>query len=228
MNKVDVIIHDMEQQNYVELFMEYMREQAQYVDQIRQVKHDMNAHLIMLLHYIESKEYEIAEQYIRKLVYQPVLQEYPFVDMGDEAVSAVVHSIMSRGKHQILLKKTGLLPEYSCVEPMEWCTLFSNLFSNAVEACDRLKNKRREVILEMREDGSDFWIIMENPIEWCLDPEILGRGTTKENKENHGHGLRNVKRIVEKYDGNLEFQVAKDRIQVKILLSDIARNGTVC
>ena len=101
------------------------------------------------------------------------------------------------------------------------------LYSNAVEACDRLEYKNREVVLEMVEEGNDFRIIMENPIEWELDPNILGNGTTKTNKESHGHGLRNVKRIVEKYNGKLEFQLAKDRIQVKILLSGVARQGTI-
>ena len=227
MSKEVIMNQDAEQQKYVELFMEYMREQAEYVNEIRRVKHDMNAHLIMLLHYIENEDYRIAEQYIRKLVYQPALQEYPFVDMGDEAVSAVVHSILARGKERIVLKKTGLLPEHSCVEAMEWCTLFSNLFSNAVEACDRLVYQKREVVLELREEGTDFWIVMENPIEWKLDPNVLGNGTTKESKENHGHGLRNVKQIVGKYNGTLNFDVSKERIRVKILLSNVARNDMV-
>ena len=216
-----------EKLDYIEIFMDYMREQANYVDQIREVKHDMNAHLIMLLHYIQERNYEAAEKYIQALVYQPVFQQYPFVDMGDEAVSAVVHSIMQRTKSEVTLRKDGLLPMYSNVIPMDWCTIFSNLLSNAVEACEKLVYSKKEVVLRLKEDGKDFYISIENPVEWKVEETLLDGGTTKADKDLHGHGLHNVKRIVEKYEGEMEFEILDGTIEIKIFLPGVVRNTPI-
>lgn len=45
--------------------------------------------------------------------------------------------------------------------------------------------------------------------------------TAKKEKNHHGLGLESVRRIVEKYNGNIEFQYDKTMFQVKIMVDDV-------
>lgn len=43
-------------------------------------------------------------------------------------------------------------------------------------------------------------------------------GTTKKDKLNHGYGLSIIKNIVNRYDGNVEFESSNNTFSVNILL----------
>ena len=81
------------------------------------------------------------------------------------------------------------------------CTVFANLVSNAREACERVKNHKKEICLQIKQNKGHLVIVIENPVEWEVDVEHLEGATTKENDKEHGYGLQNVREIVLKYQG---------------------------
>ena len=58
--------------------------------------------------------------------------------------------------------------------------------------------------------------MIENPILEKLNLNRLE--TTKNEKEKHGFGIKNIKSIVEKYEGNFQIEVENQLFRVKIFL----------
>ena len=77
--------------------------------------------------------------------------------------------------------------------------LLSNLLDNAIEACEKCKNKIIKV--KIIDEKDQTIIAVNNPVEGEVVVENNRFITTKKDKANHGIGLLNIKSIVEKYNG---------------------------
>lgn len=99
---------------------------------------------------------------------------------------------------------------------LDACALLGNLLDNAIEALDKEENKN--VTLKMIEHGNYLSIQISN------DSSNLNENleTTKKNKNAHGYGLKNVKEIVEKYQGNLQIKQTDGKFIVSIILKEDA------
>lgn len=68
----------------------------------------------------------------------------------------------------------------------------------------------------MLNDEGGISILVENPVVGKVDINELR--TTKADKENHGLGLKNIKSIVQKYEGNFQIEIENQIFRVKIYL----------
>lgn len=213
---------------YAEMFKEYLYEQAAYMDEIRSIKHDMQAHLIVLQYYLKAENYDKAKAYLDGMMTEQKLWRAPVVDVGQEMVNAVIHYTLKRSRIPIEFHHTGILPENIAIEDMDLCTVFSNLLSNSVEACQRLEHTSGGIRLEIYTEGNNLLIIVENPIEKTVKKESLGKETSKTDKRNHGYGIRNVKEVTEKYGGQMTFDITESLFRVKILFSEVVKSTLIC
>ena len=93
---------------------------------------------------------------------------------------------------------------------------------NAIEAAEQTENKYLNVsitlqkgVLRIRIDNS--FVTESTSYKEERDGSRIFQ-TTKKRKELHGIGLKNVKKIVESYNGNMEIHTEKDIFSVRIIL----------
>ena len=213
---------------YIEILKEYLHEQSKYMDEVRGAKHDMQAHMIVLYYYLEENRFDKAKNYLKSMMDNQKHLEMPLADVGHDMVNAVICAALKRSTVPIDFQHTGVFMEDIEIEDIDLCTLFSNLFSNSVEACERLEYTKGRINLEIGQYARKLSIVLENPIENIVKEEILGTGTTKEDKTSHGFGIRNVKKVVEKYNGNIDFEITDDTFRVKILFSEVVKKNDIC
>lgn len=83
--------------------------------------------------------------------------------------------------------------------------LLSNLLNNAIEACEQCKDKR-VIKLKFMIENDDMILSVKN----TYNAPIIKRGgslvTAKKEKEEHGIGIKNVIKVVEKYHGTYAIQ----------------------
>lgn len=206
------------------MLREQVETQARYIDEIREVKHDMYAHMMVLSHYMGVEEYEKARTYLSKVMNIPVFQKRGYIDVGHDMVNALLSGKIHSGKTEIAISTSGLLPENLWIDDMDLCILFSNLISNSVEACERLTYKEKEITLIMEEKATALSISMINPIEEEIDIKEFGKYTSKEDAKNHGFGLKNIKRIVNKYHGKIDVNHEGGLVLVKIEFPYVAED----
>jgi len=135
--------------------------------------------------------------------------------LGSSLVNAIVEEYLSKGDG-ITFCSNGRIPDAIGIAGYDLCILFSNLISNAVEACEKLSRAAKIISMTLCESERTFEISLENPTEWQVDEKLLGKGSTKEDKENHGYGIRNIRDVVHKYNGDIDFGISGNIFSVKI------------
>ena len=94
--------------------------------------------------------------------------------------------------------------------------LLSNLFDNAIEAASKCKEDKF-IRVEIKAESGHMNVIMEN--SYCESVMIKGDHfdtTKKEDTENHGYGLSNIKDIVRKYGGGYDITYDKNVFRISI------------
>lgn len=207
------------------MMKEYYKSQAKSMYEIRSIRHDIQAHMIVLQYYLDKGKYQDAKEYLQAMREYKCFHNEPIVDTGNDLVNAIAVDILGSRKNKIKLDCTGYIPENIRISDFDLCTLFSNLFTNGVEACDKLIFHEKKITMKMEQIGSDFKLLVSNPIEWEVDKNILGVSTTKKDKENHGYGVKNIIRTVRSYDGEIEFGVKDGIFRVNIMFGNIIKDN---
>jgi len=133
-----------------------------------------------------------------------------FVRTGNEGLDTILTA-----KNQQCMDKNIM---FTCIadgkvlknmDPIDLFTLFGNMMDNAIEAVEHLPKEERSISLSIKEELGMVLITEENPCQRTKQEN--GRfQTTKEDKANHGYGIRSMEMVVKKYDGTLSADVKDD------------------
>lgn len=205
----------------------YMEEQEKYIrllldkdKNIRKFRHDMSAHMIVLQKYIEIGQIDEALEYLNKLNENIIIgqvKQYTGIVSIDAVISDRKKYMDEKG---IKLLWEGRLYEEitNKIDVYDLCTLFINIINNGIEACERLSNNKNMQMIVKMEIGK-IYIKESNPI--CRDIKFDNRGnpiSTKTDKINHGIGSRNIRSIVEKYNGIVNYSISNDRFIIEVII----------
>ena len=96
--------------------------------------------------------------------------------------------------------------------------LFGNLMDNAIESVMKEPDEEKRIIsLSVSEKSGGSYIHMEN---YCREIVVFQDGlpvTSKEDTAYHGFGVRSIRYLTEKYEGNLLMRTEKERFITDIL-----------
>ena len=97
--------------------------------------------------------------------------------------------------------------------------LFGNCVDNAIDAVINLTDKEKRVIsLKVNTVGNFVTINIKNFYQGVIPIDAEGLPTTtKADKRYHGYGMKSIRMIVEKYEGNLSIQTKGEVFNVNIL-----------
>ena len=101
------------------------------------------------------------------------------------------------------------------LEAIDTTTIFGNLIDNAIEAVEKAEGDR-DIRISISPYHEMVIVRIENtslPLKWRNGFPVSEKG------KNHGIGLLNVKRSIEKYDGDISFQQKNGIVTVDVLLN---------
>ena len=104
------------------------------------------------------------------------------------------------------------------IKDAELGVILGNLLDNAIEAAQRCELSNRRIFLRICNLNEMFLLSLNNSstqMPMTIDDRFI---TTKEDKDAHGLGVESVKRIVDKYNGNISFQYDDEHFEVDILI----------
>lgn len=110
--------------------------------------------------------------------------------------------------------------KFGFVSDIDLYALFGNLLDNAIEAVKTLDAERRTIGLSVRAQNGIIRINVYNGYKGEIKFEGDLPITTKENKLYHGYGLKSIKRIVDKYDGEMSISTDNGIFEVNIVFED--------
>ena len=187
---------------------QYMDSVAVLDEHVSKMRHDLKNHVNTLNMLLSDEEHgqERAKQYLLEYVRQTAaLQE--FVKTKNSVADAVLNAKLMYCKEQDIPAVISVDKNIRGLTQTELCCVLGNLLDNAIEAELKLSKAHRkiEIKIVMIEEVLD--ILIRNRIaEPVLQDvqKVKNIGTTKQDAENHGFGLKNVREIVKKYDGFMD------------------------
>lgn len=184
---------------------------------VRGIYHDIKNHILIMRSYLTKNNYSDLNDYLQRLQEETRLA-VPQVYTGQPAVDSMLHYKMSVAKNNISIKVETSIPEKLNIDDFDITVILGNLLDNAIEACCKLEEEKREIVLSLRLVKNQFFVLIENPFNGKIRWKHGRPLTDKEDRSNHGIGLQNVKRVVEKYNGIMEMSEENKIFRVKIML----------
>ncbi|MCI5774328.1 MAG: GHKL domain-containing protein [Erysipelotrichaceae bacterium] len=170
---------------------------------MREWRHDYHSHLQSLKAKIDQDQIEEARAYLDDLE-QELADIKQIVETGNVNVDAILNSKLSLALvHDIDINVKVMIPKSLPINDIDCCVLLGNLLDNAIEACDKVKD-HKYLRLYMGLYKKQLYISMTNATDEIvrkLDEEYISH-----KRGNHGHGLKRINKVVEKYNGYINRQ----------------------
>lgn len=144
------------------------------------------------------------------------------VETGNEALDTILteKSLTCSGEG-IVLTVIAEGSSLGFMAPADIYSLFGNALDNAIEAVrDVTDAERRTIAVSVQRRGQMVAVSVEN---CCAHVPRIPEGglpeTTKNDRENHGFGMRSMRQIAERYGGSLHAGVESDVFYLNVLLA---------
>ncbi len=191
---------------------------GQTEERISALRHDMNNHLTMIQHLARQEDKQELKQYVHEIKHFIQPKEY-FVSTGDTLVDGMLNlkldelitDLQAEVECDVQLQTPGAM------DRIDISILLGNLLDNAIQALSRCELPRK-LKFTMEEKRGLLYVQIKNNHHEKIQEKNGSFLTTKEDRNNHGMGLKNVKRIAEKYQGEMAIDYDESWFSVEILL----------
>lgn len=184
-------------------------------EQMRALKHDMKNHTLVILSYLEENQVEEAKAYAGELL-DKLNKMYTYVNVGNSLLNYIINNKLSMAKEQgIEIKAEIENLAFDYMDSVDFSSLLNNLLDNAIHGALESNCPELEVQISSQK-GFDI-ITVKNSIDESVlekNPEFV---STKE-EPGHGYGMKQIKRIVDKYDGEIDIYEKENHFIVSIML----------
>ncbi len=185
-------------------------------EQISMIKHDMRNTLLILDNLVREGNAEEARRFLGEQV-ERIDKIYQIVKTDNHLVNAILNQKLSEAKEKGIDVRCVILTSFQGIENKDICNLFGNLLDNAIEANEKVTNDAwLELILEG--DRQELEIICRNSTQGNLEIRQNQLPATKKDKRFHGYGVRIIREIVEKYQGEVSYISGDKEIEASVTL----------
>lgn len=179
--------------------------------------HEFNNRMTAIKSMLDQGKIEELQQYVDSI--EAKIKEYPQIF---NTKNAIVDAIMTAKYEEMVNNKILFVHKFSELAELkiaddDLVILLSNLLNNAIEACVKAEKKtikmkfvvdERHIVLSVTNTFADKPSEMDGELVTSKDDEL----------GNHGVGLKNVRDIVEKYDGCCTVNFDEEWFFVAILI----------
>ncbi len=181
-------------------------------------RHDIKNHFTTLQLLSEREGNGEVGQYIKQME-RFIKPEGSFAATGNALIDGMLNLKLEKAV-------TRLSAEVECevqvrqeriIDDIDMSILLGNLLDNALQAIEKVTSVRK-LRFFMKETQGLLMICVENNHQESIVEKYGTFLTTKTQKENHGIGLKNVKRVVEKYNGILKTDYDARWFSIELML----------
>lgn len=198
-------LHDRQQIKEMQLQFNFQRQKYDQLSESyrsgRRFLHDTKKHFFVMQKYLQEKQYDKLEEYIKKS-FGDLENHYAKYNTGNLVIDSFMTSFdhMSEQKgiqfEAILHADVNRIP----VEDYDLCVILGNLLDNALAACEKAPSKDRFIRILLETTKKDLFVIEE---ENTMNSDTMN--TKSENDLEHGYGLLNIRQTVDKYHGMMGY-----------------------
>ena len=209
------------QNRELQSFMYMQKQQYDYQLQqsvaVRRFKHDLVNHIGVVRELLNEKKIEEAKEYIDTIWNIQDVFDLK-IHTGDSFLDIIVNYYSYLAiKENIEFAVWGKLTERMPLEMFDITTLMGNILQNAFEAA--IKADVPRIRIELVEHKEEIFVVVSNSVAKRVNTKADFFMTSKEDKENHGFGLKNIAATVEKYHGECYMESILENREVLFQIS---------
>ena len=176
----------------------------------RQMIHDMKNHLLVLRNMERANQWDKLHDYLEEIS-KDILDDSTKIWTGNNIVDLILNSKKKQADSEGIAFSIGsnMIGDVPFKDG-ETISLLGNLLDNAIEACERIKSTEKWVTIRINRRYCLLYIEIENSIEEHPKEKNHRLISCKSEKEVHGYGLKNVRQIVDRYDGTYSYQIKEN------------------
>lgn len=181
---------------------------------LRSFRHDLNGHLLVLRRLASENKTEQLREHLEK--WGSMQREVYIISTNHVVGDAIFNHYYSLGeKENVEVRILGKFPDALTVSETDLCVVLTNVISNAYEAAVKCE-KERCVSVEIGQFEGKLLLIIKNSV--CRQPVIADgiMQTTKEDKFEHGLGIKNTMQTLKKYGGDIAWEYEADTVTTKM------------
>lgn len=202
----------------MESLRKHMEEVEVLYQDIRGLKHDMGNHVMVLESLCQKGRQQEAIGYLRNLQaeFYEIAQE---VKTGNPITDVIIMEKEKEAKEKgIVFSCDFHYPSETEVNAFDISIILTNSVSNAIEGALACENPYIQI--RSFQEKNAYMIEVRNNFtgELLLDEESGMPATTKENKEEHGCGLANIRKVARKYFGDIEVMQEEEEFILHVML----------
>lgn len=191
----------------------YYKDRIRDEERVRSVYHDMKNHLLLLQAQAENSQ--AVQASVRELGNQ--IREYEaYYHTGNEFLDIIIRDKAKAAQEKKIDFNAVISFEAgSFMELLDISTIFGNALDNAIEASEKLPEGQRLVTVKAERVRELLLIMVTNN---TLPETVSTRQTTKADRFAHGFGLPNIRKAVQKYDGQCSTTSEGGEFSLKVII----------
>lgn len=189
-------------------------------EETRKYRHDMNAHIMFLDSMAKDGDFEGIRSYLAQMTEHMQEIRRSVYTTGIRALDSILNYYLTEVQEEVAVKVSGRCELALEISDMDFCTVFSNLLRNMVEAVNACDVREPALSIRITEGMFYVQILMENSVNegrLALSEEGLPL-SSKMDKKNHGYGIGNVKEVIQKNEGKFEYGVKEGSFWYRVIL----------
>ena len=201
-----------------ELYYRQLKVMQGSLEQQKSIRHDIKLHLAVTKRFLLTDQEGEAVKYLEKISKELEIKEY--IQSNNIPFDSIVNYKLSEAKADVKIKVNVAIPKEIKMDTMDIVVIMGNLIENALEAVEKVNDKK--IQLDIFFDRGNLFINIKNTfdgeVKYSKNSATEEGIISRKSGRNHGYGLRNVKRSVEKYNGKLEISYDKKYFNVNVLV----------
>lgn len=211
--KIEKAILNQEKKYYAKQF-ELMKSS---INITRSLRHDLSNHIGAIESLLKKGYDKKALEYIlqlRSTCYSN--KEFAHSD------NIVIDSILNYKLHEAESSGTDIslnlkVPSDLELVSIDMVVILGNLLDNAIEATKKLENNKK-ILVSINYKKGILFIHVENSFDGNVSLDGGYIISSKKDKKNHGLGLQNILRILERYNGSMEYRYTDNNFIVDVII----------
>ena len=198
--------------------IEYYNSLNESTKSLREFKHNYKNMLIALDIYLNNNDIESAKDFIQKS--NVIISEPNKYNTGNYILDALLSDKSKVAeKHNTTIIFKGVINKNE-IDNIDLCIIFGNAIDNAIEACQKFSfDIKKEINIVIKHLNHFMIIIITNPVTSQIQIKNNDINSTKDDSKNHGFGIKSIKKIIDKYSGELEITNINNIFTLKVYLS---------
>lgn len=206
-------------ENYIEMQKEFYNTTFQADQSLREFQQDVFSHLEVLGGLIKERKTDETVQYLGFITENIDNETETMLWSNRPIVDALLNRMEKIARmNQVDLQLRGGFGDGLLIEDYDLCTILYNGVENGIRACKEIQNNRkRSILIEIGRFKNSLDLRISNEISEKEEIVECDFENGKDEGMNYKYGINNIKDIVRKYEGMIDFYHQANSFLIEIV-----------